>query len=169
MARLIVQSGDWAGRPFDLIEDRLTVGRSADNNIRVEDKTISSHHATLTFDGNDYVLKDLNSTNGSRVNGRRITEVKLSHGDHVRLGHVELRYESEARKSGQPLPPTARGVDLTTTTPLSVTPVSLTSASPFRRRTNKSHWILNGIIALLVLVAVVGIALLLKEYVFSSH
>jgi pSer/pThr/pTyr-binding forkhead associated (FHA) protein len=162
MARLIIQSGEFEGRAFDMLEDRITIGRSADNTIRLEEKTVSSHHATLTLDGTDYILKDLNSTNGSRVNGRRITEVKLSNGDRVRLGHLDLKYESDSRKAGQPLPAATRGVDLTSTTPISVTPTALKSASPFKRRENKTNWILNGVIVVLVVAAIIGIVVLLR-------
>lgn len=164
MARLVIQSGEFEGKCFDLLEERITVGRAADNSIRLDDKTVSSHHATLTADGGDYILKDLNSTNGSRVNGRRITEVKLSNGDRVRLGEVDLKYESDARRASQPLPAATRGVDLTSTTPISVTPSQLKSASPFKRREKHTNWILNAIIVVLGVVALVGIVLLLKEY-----
>ncbi len=162
MVRLIIQSGEFEGRGFDMLEERITIGRSTDNTIRLEDKTVSSHHATLTLEGADYILKDLNSTNGSRVNGRRITEVKLANGDRVRLGHLDLKYESDAKKTGQPLPVVSRGVDLTSTTPLSVTPSVLKSASPFKRRENKTNWILNGVIVLLVVAAIIGIVVLLR-------
>jgi pSer/pThr/pTyr-binding forkhead associated (FHA) protein len=159
MAKLIVLSGDLTGKTLDLIGDRLTLGRLGDNDLRIDDKTVSGHHCVLTFDGQDYIIKDLNSTNGSRVNGRRVVETRLGNGDVVRIGSVELRYESEQRKVSQPLPPPSRGVDLTTITPASLQPTSMTSASPFPRRTNKTSWILNGIIALLVVVALVAIVL----------
>jgi pSer/pThr/pTyr-binding forkhead associated (FHA) protein len=161
MARLVIQSGEFEGRAFDMLEPRITIGRSADNTIRLDDKTVSSHHATLTLDGTDYILKDLNSTNGTRVNGRRITETRLANGDRVRLGHLDLKYESDTKRTGQPLPAATRGVDLTTT-PISVTPSVLKSASPFKRRENKTNWILNGVILVLVVAAIIGIVVLLK-------
>jgi len=169
MARLVILSGELAGKTFELIDGRITVGRSADNNIRIDDKTVSGHHCILTMEGQDYVLKDLNSTNGSRVNGRRVVEIRLANGDNIRLGDVDLRYESEHRKAVQPLPPPSRGVDLSTVTPPSVPPISMESASPFRQRVNKTSWVLNGIILLLVLIALVALFLVFGKYLLSPQ
>ena len=74
MPKLQILSGVLEGKVIDLIEERITVGRAVDNTIRLEDGTVSHHHAVLVLDGSDYKLRDLNSTNGTRVNGLRIVE-----------------------------------------------------------------------------------------------
>src|SRR5438094_4865521 len=101
MPKLHILSGVLEGKVFDLIEERVTLGRALDNMIRLEDGTVSHHHAMLVVDGTDYKLRDLNSTNGTRVNAMRIVETKLHNGDAVRLGSVELRFESDVKKSSQ--------------------------------------------------------------------
>ena len=105
MPKVHILSGVLEGKVIDLIEERTTVGRALDNMVRLEDGTVSHHHALLVQDGTDYKLRDLNSTNGTRVNGMRIVETKLHNGDQVRIGSVELRYESDLKKASQPLPP----------------------------------------------------------------
>ena len=112
MPKIHLLSGILEGKAFDLVDDRVTIGRALDNMIRVEDGTVSHHHAMFVLDGREYKLRDLNSTNGSRVNGLRVVETVLSNGDQVRLGSVEMRYESDVRKASQPLPPSQTGVDL---------------------------------------------------------
>src|SRR2546422_2686175 len=115
MAKLMILSGVLEGKAFDLLEERSTIGRAVDNKVRLEDGTISHHHATLANEGSDYVLRDLNSTNGTRVNGIRVVETKLNNGDIIRLGSVEIQFEADAKKSSQPLPPSRTGVDLSQT------------------------------------------------------
>ncbi len=98
MPKIHILSGVLEGKVIDLIEERTTVGRALDNMVRLEDGTVSHHHALLVQDGTDYKLRDLNSTNGTRVNGMRIVETKLHNGDQVRIGSVELRYDPTSRR-----------------------------------------------------------------------
>src|ERR1041385_4018910 len=112
MPKLHILSGILEGKDFDLGEERVTVGGALDNMMRLDDGTVPNHHAMFVLDGNDYKLRDLNSTNGTRVNGLRIVETKLHNGDQVRMGSVEMRFESDIKKSSQPLPPMQTGVDL---------------------------------------------------------
>ncbi len=112
MPRLIVQSEEQAGQIFDLTGDHYKVGRIASNDVVIQHKSISSHHAELTLDGKDYRLKDMDSTNGTRVNAERIREVKLRRNDAVRFGNIELIYESEHEPDVQPLPEPSKGVNL---------------------------------------------------------
>src|SRR5512135_43549 len=89
MPRLKILSGVLEGKVIDLIEERITMGRAVDNTVRLEDGTVSHHHAIVLVEGSEYKLRDLNSTNGTRVNGLRIVESKLHDGDAIRLGSVE--------------------------------------------------------------------------------
>ncbi len=88
-----------AGKPdeeFVLRPGQLIVGRSQVNDIVIPDSTISRSHARLECNGDRCILADLGSANGSWVNGRRVTEVQLNHGDLVRLGDRVLRFEAVA-------------------------------------------------------------------------
>jgi pSer/pThr/pTyr-binding forkhead associated (FHA) protein len=114
MAKLVVISEEMKDRNFELSDDRVTVGRLQDNIICLDDGAISSHHAELSKKGEDYVVRDLNSTNGTRVNGQRIVETRLYHGDAVAFGHIQLQYFSSSKSAPQPLPsPLKKTVDLT--------------------------------------------------------
>ena len=134
MPKLHILSGQLEGKVFDLLEERVTVGRALDNTIRMEDGTISHHHAMFVLESDGYRLRDLNSTNGTRVNGMRVSETMLGNGDQVRMGSVEMRYESDVKKSSQPLPPSQTGVDLSQVGQGSGPPPTFGSASPFGRK-----------------------------------
>jgi septal ring factor EnvC (AmiA/AmiB activator) len=75
-----------------LLGRRTTVGRTPDNDIHLNEEFISRHHAVLLLSGASTVLEDLNSTNGSYVNGERINRRTLKEGDLVTLGKTEFRF-----------------------------------------------------------------------------
>jgi pSer/pThr/pTyr-binding forkhead associated (FHA) protein len=129
-----------------------------DNMIRMEDGTVSHHHAMLVLDGPDYKLRDLNSTNGTRVNGMRIVETRLSHGDQLRLGSVEMRYEGDTKKASQPLPPSQTGVDLGTLGQQTGAPTTFSSTSPFGRKKKTGPGIWLWIVIGLALAAIAAVA-----------
>lgn len=158
MPKLHISSGVLEGKVIDLIEERITLGRAIDNMVRLEDGTISHHHAMLVLEGADFKLRDLNSTNGTRVNGMRIVETKLHNGDAVRLGSVEMRFESDAKKSSQPLPPSHTGINMAQVGTGNAPPPTFGSASPFSKtkKTGRSPlvWLVLGL-GLLALLALI--------------
>lgn len=143
MPKLHVLSGLLEGKVFDLIEERITLGRAMDNMIRLEDGTVSHHHAVLLLEGQEYKVRDLNSTNGTRVNGLRIVETVLHNGDQLRVGSVEMRFESDVKKASQPLPPSHTGVDLAQIGRGGAPPPTFGTASPFgrKRRIEAGIWL----------------------------
>src|SRR5205823_12431333 len=94
MPRLVI-----SGTAHELVGDLITIGRAPDNMIVIRDPSVSSHHAQLQFVGETYRLKDLDSTNGIRVNGIPNTETPLRFDDKIRFGAVEARYERDASGS----------------------------------------------------------------------
>ena len=72
--------------------ERLTVGRDLHNQIVVDDASVSREHAAILPVGNDHILEDLASANGTFVNGRRLARRILQHGDVIELGRFRLRY-----------------------------------------------------------------------------
>ena len=164
MPKLHVLSGVLEGKTFDLLEERVSMGRALDNVIRMEDGTISHHHAMMIQEGVEYSLRDLNSTNGTRVNGIRIVETKLHNGDAIRLGSVEMRYESDSKKASQPLPPAKTGVDITQVGLGSGKPPTFSSVSPFGRRSSAKRNVLLYVVVALGLAAVAVLALLAVKF-----
>ncbi len=79
----------------ELNDERITIGRTPDNLVQIDDPSVSARHAQLLLVGERYQIKDLASTNGTRVNGETIVEIFLRVGDRVRFGKVEARYESD--------------------------------------------------------------------------
>lgn len=95
MSKLVLLSEGFAGRTYELNTERTTVGRVDDNAFQIAEPSVSSHHAEILLRGNDVVIKDLNSTNGTFINGEKITESVLKPGQTLKFGQVELRLEGK--------------------------------------------------------------------------
>lgn len=76
-------------------KDRITIGRKPENDIQVDNLAVSGFHAAVSREGNDVVLEDLNSTNGTVVNGQVIQKCVLQNFDVVELGKHKLKYLAE--------------------------------------------------------------------------
>ena len=100
MPKLHILSPSPIAKTIDLTSNLLTIGRTEENAICIQDDNVSKRHGILVRDEDDYQLHDFNSTNGTFVDGKRIMAVKLQHGASIRLGSVELRYESTPAKLG---------------------------------------------------------------------
>jgi hypothetical protein len=103
--RLIVRRGPQPNQIYELNKDIITLGRDITNDIVINDPEVSRHHCRMTRGGGGYTLEDLGSTNGTFVNGQRLTGARpLAGGDTVGLGEtVTLGYESTipAPEAGQ--------------------------------------------------------------------
>lgn len=165
MPKLVVSLPDGAQASHDLIDDMITIGRTSDNTLQIEDPSVSSHHAHLTLVGGDYHLKDLNSTNGTRVNGQTFSEWQLQDGDKIRFGKVEAVYASEIPANARPLPETeAHSV---TPAESSQRPSDFANASPFKTKRKEKDPIGSAIMAfavfaLLAFAAAMGMILTLQ-------
>jgi hypothetical protein len=94
--QFVMRSGPTPGVTFPLEGDQLIIGRDSSNSVAINDAEISRKHSRLSFQGGKYVLEDLGSTNGTFVNGQRLTgPVVLKPGDVVSLGEqIVLMYDA---------------------------------------------------------------------------
>jgi hypothetical protein len=87
--RLTVRQGPMPGKVIELVKDIIVLGRDVNNDIVVNDAEVSRTHARLTAQGEGYIVEDLASTNGTFLNGQRLTGPKLMrHGDMLGLGET---------------------------------------------------------------------------------
>ncbi|MFA5938677.1 MAG: FHA domain-containing protein [Sinimarinibacterium sp.] len=95
MGNLIVTDSSGQTKDVPLSKERITIGRHPDNDICLNDKAVSGHHAVVITILQDSFLEDLDSTNGTQVNGKQIAKHPLSHGDTIAIGRNTLKYEGE--------------------------------------------------------------------------
>jgi predicted component of type VI protein secretion system len=96
MARLILSLDTQTLAEYNMDKERYTIGRLPDNDVRIDNPTVSGHHSLIINILNDSFLEDLNSTNGTYVNGKLIKKHALQHGDVVTVGRHQLRYVDAA-------------------------------------------------------------------------
>src|SRR5436305_880906 len=100
MAKLVLLSAGMTGRSHELKVDKTTIGRVEDNTFQIAEPSVSSHHCEVLLRGSEVVVRDLNSTNGTYINGEKVTESALKPGQVLRLGQIEMRLETDAPAAG---------------------------------------------------------------------
>jgi pSer/pThr/pTyr-binding forkhead associated (FHA) protein len=116
MARLVLSLDGQVMAEYNMNKERYTIGRLPDNDIRIDNGAVSGHHSLIINILNDSFLEDLNSTNGTYVNGKLIKKHALQHGDVITVGHHQLRFveDDEAQDEFEKtmvIQPSARPLD----------------------------------------------------------
>lgn len=163
MAKLVVLSESQKGLFHELKAEKTTVGRLDDNSFQIPEQSVSSHHCEVILRGTEVVIKDLNSTNGTYINGEQISEKVLKAGQSLRLGTIDLRLEDGSAPIAPERPSqthgrTQGGVKFSDTAPIS--PV-FDKNSPFAKKSNKVGviFITVGIVLFVLIVILVFLAL----------
>lgn len=158
MAVLIGMSEEMKGRSFAIDGDTVTIGRAPANTVIIEHPAVSGLHCQLTREGDSYRLKDMGSTNGTRVNGKEIQDVLLNPRDLVQLGTIEFLFETSGVMTATEAHPvlTAPAAVVETRGP-PTTPISFGSISPYGPRHKDSWAIWYFVIALLAVLALLGV------------
>jgi hypothetical protein len=160
--KLVVLSTGMTGLTFELKADKTTIGRVEDNSIQIPDPSVSSHHCEVLRRGGTVVVRDLNSTNGTYINGLPITESDIKPGQILRLGQIEMRLEAD-----QPAAPTQKHFDRTSVIPGGVNRSDLDQAHDpggFGRGTGfskKTNTLNETFVIIAVILGVIIVALLI--------
>ena len=96
MAQLIVKQGPNLGATLAVETDAVSIGRDETNDVCLPHETISRHHARLIYEDGSWTVSDLNSSNGTQVNGRKIEREPLQHMDEIQLGEAVLIFIDDA-------------------------------------------------------------------------
>jgi pSer/pThr/pTyr-binding forkhead associated (FHA) protein len=171
MAKLVVLSAGMTGRTHELTVDKpTTIGRVEDNTFQIAEASVSSHHCEVLVRGNDIVIKDLNSTNGTFINGEKVNgESVFKPGQTLRLGQVELKIDGGSGAAPAPSPsapavtPAPKKLDQTMVMQRGVSLNELeqgprvtgfdTASKAFSKKSNQTNkwFLIGGIIAIVVI------------------
>src|SRR5437764_12237323 len=99
MPKLILTTEAQGKVAYEFAERSITIGRAPDNMIVIDDPSVSSRHAQLELSGHTYRLKDLDSTNGTKINGVPIIETALRFEERIRIGAIDAPCEPDVRRS----------------------------------------------------------------------
>lgn len=162
-AKITILSQQYRGKTFELTRDNYTVGRIEERDICIADPTVSTYHGSFVKSGNTYILKDNNSTNGTRVNNVQIVEQELKNSDIIQLGDVEMLYDCPDKQSTS----STRSI---TKISLDVNPVTSSSfrkteifATRKKDENRKSQMIFFGVIGALGFVIIILLVILFNS------
>lgn len=94
MPKIVVMLEEGNPKEVNLSKQRTTLGRRPFNDIVLNDLAVSGEHLAFLLNGRDVTVEDLSSTNGTQVNGQRVTKQQLHDGDVLTIGRVEIRFVS---------------------------------------------------------------------------
>ena len=164
--KLIVLSEKMRGKSFELTEPVMSAGRNEQQDICIKDSTLSAHHCDFIKTETSYMVRDNDSTNGTRVNNVPVTEQELKNFDVIQLGGIEILYDADDGTDNDNIGShgNTTGIDLENTTNTGLSTVKhFTNYSPFAemetKRANRNQKVvlilvsLLGIIVLALLVA----------------
>ncbi len=97
MARLILMFNNQAVKEYPLMKESITIGRNEGNVITVDNLAVSGYHARIDVVGKEYILTDLQSTNGTFVNDKKVVSHKLVHGDNIIIGKHRILFVGEGK------------------------------------------------------------------------
>jgi len=153
MPKLVCLTAGFTDRVFEVPSEKASVGRLDDNRFAIAEPSVSSHHCELSVKGDDIVVKDLGSTNGTFINETQLApekETPLRPGQTLRLGQVEFRYETGKRQTEQARPTVKIGEIGN-----SPTTVIAKKNAQFGKKTNNTNKIFLAVGAVLVVIIIV--------------
>jgi pSer/pThr/pTyr-binding forkhead associated (FHA) protein len=166
MARLVILSEGLTGKAHELTVDKTTIGRVDDNTFPIPEGSVSSHHCEVLLRGSDVVIRDLNSTNGTFINGHQVTgEAPLKPGQILRLGQIEMRLEEASAKPAASKKLPEQTMIIPQGVKLGMEPSTTVSfeKTAFAKKSNTGTKIFIGAIIVIGIVVVVLLLLMLKK------
>lgn len=99
MSKLIISHDGKVESQYDITSDTTTIGRHKNNDICIDNLSVSGHHAQILKIMDDCLIEDLKSSNGTYVNGNLIKKTSLNNGDEVKIGKHSLKYQASINTS----------------------------------------------------------------------
>jgi predicted component of type VI protein secretion system len=170
--QLVMRSGPTPGKVFPLKEDEVFIGRDVGNNIVINDAEISRRHARLAIQAGGFILEDLGSTNGTAVNGDRLTsrhvmrvgEV-ISLGEHVALVFEAVADDKEATVVGpRTIRKTAVDANQVAMPPKSNTAPRPSQTGPATAKKSFPSWVVPVVVVVLVLCFCIGVPVIIDSF-----
>ncbi len=151
--KLIVLSEQFRGKNFELIQEKYICGRLDNCDITLKDPTVSSRHCEFVRNGSSFTLRDLNSTNGTRVNNVPISEQELKSSDILQVGGIEILFDCEDKSVSTALK-TQTGINLEGTQVGVSTVKKMENFSPYsvsKAHDKTKHAVIVGVLVLLAI------------------
>lgn len=162
LASLIEKSDFLEHKNISLAEDSYSIGRGRDNRIVITNSSVSKQHAVVSLVKGSWEIKDLNSRNGTKINGANIASVKLQDGDSIELGEASFLFESDAIQESANFI-----TELYTSQTLDTDATSVLTSSLNHTKAKPPIWVYSASVLLLALVVSAALYLWRSGLIFS--
>jgi pSer/pThr/pTyr-binding forkhead associated (FHA) protein len=165
MASLVGISDQIKGQRYTVDKERVNIGRSHTNDIVLNHPTVSGQHCYISHRGRQYMIYDLNSTNGTAVSFKKIKQAELKPKDVVKIGSLELMFDTQDEIEKTQVIDNENLSTAVDNTPQASKPVSFSSVSPYGNNSERSKaiWI-TGIIGVGLLALVFFVYFIYKIF-----
>ncbi len=166
MAFLMGRKGSALGRRIEIEKDATVIGRRSENEVVVDDVSVSGRHAVILREGDRYRVRDLDSTNGTVVNGALVRETLLKPGDLIGFGEIQFEFndptwaEAPSGTEAAPMPPPTVGIKSSAQR----IPSSFQTASPFGERRDFSNFWMALILLAAILAAAAAVVFIISFF-----
>ena len=164
--RIIILSEIMRGKTYELTKDVFTIGRTEEQDVCIPDGTVSTLHCEIIKQGEIYIALDKGSTNGTRINGIRISQQNLRNSDILQVGGIEILFDCEDKANTTSIT-TQTAIDLETSTGAFVSG-GLRNIDPTKQggglAQDKSRGMFTAIIVVLVLLVLLLAYFFLKQF-----
>ena len=130
MPKMIVSIDGVVIKEVPLTKDRTSLGRRPYNDIVIDNLAVSGEHAVFQMSGNEVYLEDLNSTNGTYVNGKAVKKQLLQNTDTIEIGKYKIKYVNEAASAGFEKTMLIKAGSVSMVAPAGAAPAPLAAAAP---------------------------------------
>ena len=149
------------GKTFTIDQETMSIGRREGVDIQISDSSLSGHHADIIRSERDgkvvYILRDNDSTNGTRINNIQITEQELKNNDLILFGGIEVLFDGDSdSSSSNAFSQNTHTIDLSSIDTSMSTVHNMSSLNPFAEKEAKKHSLLNKLMILIVALVAVG-------------
>jgi len=93
-AALVIRKGDAPGTRYEIAANPTLIGRNPSTHVTVNDEGTSREHAVISHDDGVFTIEDLQSTNGTKVNGKRVRIAELNDGDEIQIGRTVFTFRA---------------------------------------------------------------------------
>ena len=160
------------GKTFTIDKETMSIGRREGVDIHISDSSLSGHHADIIRGERDgkfvYILRDNDSTNGTRINNIQITEQELKNNDLILFGGIEVLFDGDSdSSSSNAFSQHTHTIDLSSIDTSMSTVHNMSSLNPFAEKEAKKHTIMNKL--MLIVAALVGTGAIAMALKFIIH
>ena len=169
MPNITILNGEETGKSYEWTSDRIRIGRNAANDFVIANASVSGEHCLIERCDGGWRVKDLDSTNGTRLNDRRITLADLHRNDLVSFGDISVSFRGDDVPEAEPSATVSSTDDIPRTTIVMRPTVKpkLNAAEGFGKRSEGNKKALNAIIAVSVVI-ILALAAVLAVKLFAA-